>query len=273
MHSLGDQELKLVQWGLEESPAKLCFSLLLDYSCFLLDWCRTFSGPWLIHSISPFSIRNDLIHSLSDMYDIIQTCMGLYNKPVRGFQQTENFENMMSDFSELNRHRSQRELFWNLETLEKLEWNECDGENKRRKRSGNLVICKLGHPLWSSFMGSPVCWRPHLCLRQISTLALQIHIPAAPYPRYSTFFSHFQLSTTRPKYEAVRPDEQFVCAEPRSFPQVIRDTMQTCCDQFSMRILGWVVNYIVWVLFVFTDFFLVCFIRYKIYGNSKSFPK
>ena len=106
----------------------------------------------------------------------------------------EKFENMMSDCSELKRHRSQRELFGTWDTG-KIRVGWMWWENKRRKRSGNLVISANWDILfWSTFMGSPVCWRPHLCLRQISKSALQIHI-FMPSPQVFNCLLSFQLST------------------------------------------------------------------------------
>ena len=147
-----------------------------------------------------------------------------------GFNRMEKFENMMSDCSELKRHRRQRQLFGTWDTG-KIRVGWMWRENKRRKRSGNLVISANWDILfWSSFMGSPVCWRPHLCLRQISTLALQIHT-FMPLPQVFNFLLSFPLSTNNTQIHGCPLPRWTVCAEPRGFPQVIRDTMQTC-DQF-----------------------------------------
>ena len=111
-----------------------------------------------------------------------------------GFNRMEKFENMMSDCSELKRHRSQRELFGTWDTG-KMRVGWMWWENKRRKRSGNLVISANWDILfWSSFMESPVCWRPHVSLRQISALALQIHT-FMPLPQVFNFLLSFPLST------------------------------------------------------------------------------
>lgn len=149
-----------------------------------------------------------------------------------GFNRMENFENMMSDFSELNRHRSQRELFGTWDTGKiRVEW--MWRENKRRKRSGNLVISANWDILYDPASWGVLSAEDHISVLGRSLDWLSKYISSCPYPRYSTFFSHFNCPQIRPKYTAVLcPDEQFVCAEPRGFPQVIRDTMQTCCDQF-----------------------------------------
>ena len=144
----------------------------------------------------------------------------------------EKFENMMSDCSELKRHRSQRELFGTWDTG-KIRVGWMWWENKRRKRSGNLVISAnwdilFGPPLWGVLSAED-----HISVLGRSLDWLSKYISSRPQPRYSTFFSPFNCPQTIPKYMSVLcPDKQFVCAEPRSFPKVIRDTMRTWCEQF-----------------------------------------
>jgi len=134
--------------------------------------------PCLIHTYNPIFNQN----TWYIVYDIYT------------FEHMEKFENIMSDWGELKRHRSQRELFATWDTR-KIRVGWMWWENKRRKRSGNLVISANWDILfWSTFMGSPVCWRPHLCLRQISRLALQIHIFMS-LPQVFNFLLSFQLST------------------------------------------------------------------------------
>lgn len=135
-----------------------------------------------------------------------------------GLNRMEKFENMMSDCSELKRHRSQRTM-WNLR-----HWKNQSGMNvmgkQRRKRSGNLVIkLKIGTSFFDSASWGVLSAEDHISVLGRALGGSPNTYLHAPYPRYSTFFSHFNCPQTIRKYMAVLcPDETVCLCRAQRFP-------------------------------------------------------
>lgn len=102
-------------------------------------------------------------------------------------------------------------------------------ENKRRRKSGYLVRSANWDIVFDPPSWGVLTAEDHISVlgRSLGRLSKYTYLhaltPGIQLP--------FLISTVHKQYPVTAvlcPDEQFVWAEPRGFPQVIRDTMQTC---------------------------------------------